>query len=156
MSACNGLATVGLVKSLVVGGGGLSGFTPEGGLYVTYTNNTGTASVKGTVVVASTTINRAVSIAPANSDMPIGVIYDNGVANGQPVKVIVCGNAETLLKNGQAASRGFWCGVADVAGRMHQQSSPPSTTEHSREVGHCLQTVAAGVDKLALIGVHFN
>ena len=156
MSACNGLATVGLVESMVSGGGGATGFTIEGGLYVTLINGTGAASVKGTVVVASTAIDKAVRIAPANSDMPMGVIYDNGVANGGNVKVVVCGNAETLLKNGQAASRGFWCGISDVAGRMYQVVNPPSTTEHNRELGHSLETKASGTNVLALVNLHWN
>ena len=137
-------------------GGGATGFTPEGGLYVTYINNTGAASVKGTVVVASSAVNKAVSIAPANSDMPMGVIYENGVANGGNVKVIVSGNAETLLKNGQAASRGFWCGCSDVSGRMYQQASVPSTTDHNRELGHSLETKASGTNVLALVNLHWN
>ena len=136
--------------------GGASGFTVEGGIYSTLINATGAVSVKGTIVAASTTVDKAVSIAPVNSDMPMRIMYEDGVADGQPVKVVFAGCVEVLLKNGLAASRGFWCGVSDVAGRMYQRSSPPSTTEHSREIGHCLESKASGTNVLALVDLHFN
>ena len=139
-----------------ISGGGTTGFTPEGGVYSTLINNTGAVSVKGTIVSASLAVDKAVSIAPVNSDMPMRIIYESGIANGQAVKVIFAGCAEVLMKNGLAATRGFWCGVSDVAGRMYQSSSPPSTTEHSREIGHCLETKASGTNVLALIDLHFN
>lgn len=132
-----------------------TGFTQEGGIYATYINNTGT-SVKGTIVIASTSVNNGVDIAPANTSMPIGVIYESGVANGQPVKVIICGKAEVLLKNGLSATRGYWCGVSDVAGRMYQQTDPPSTVDHNREIGHSLKTTSSGANVLSLVQIHFN
>ena len=94
-----------------------NGFTTEGGVYETYVNNTGT-SVKGTIVIASTSVDNGVDIAPANSISAIGIIYESGIANGNNVKVVVYGKAEVLLKNDVAATRGYWCGVSDTAGRM--------------------------------------
>ena len=132
-----------------------SGFTPEGGVYETFVNHTG-VSVKGTIVVASTTIYNAVDIAPASTAMPIGVIYENEVANGSPVKVVVYGKAEVLLKDEQSSSYGYWCGVSDVDGRMYQISTVPSTAEHNREIGHSLQANASGTDVLSRIQIHFN
>ena len=132
------------------------GFTSENGMFVLYQNQTGSVSVKGTIVSASSVANNAVSISPANSDMPIGVIYDNGIANGQLVKVVIAGNAEVLLKNGQASTRGFWCGCSDNAGKMYQQAGVPSTSEHSREIGHSLEAKTSGTNVLALISLHFN
>lgn len=136
-------------------GSGTNGFTPEGGLYVTFINNTGT-SVKGTVVIASNTIYNGVDIAPANSTMPIGVIYENGISNGQPVKVVICGKAQVLLKNGESSNNGYWCGVSDVPGRMYQQSSVPDTVSHNREIGHSLETKTGGTNVLSLVQIHFN
>lgn len=135
---------------------GTSGFTSDGGIYEVFTNNTGATSVLGTIIVASTAVDNAVSIAPADSSMPIGIIAENGVANGSTVKVVTYGKAYVLLKNGVASTRGFWCGVSDTAGRMYQTSTAPSTTEHNREVGHSLQSVTSGTNVLALIQVHFN
>ncbi len=132
-----------------------SGFTDLGGYFEIFINNTGT-SVKGTIVVASTSVDDAVDIAPANTYMPIGVIYESGIANGNPVKVVVSGKAEALLKDGEAASNGYWCGVSDVAGRMYQLLTVPSVPAHNREIGHSIQAVASGTDVLAKIQIHAN
>lgn len=134
---------------------GTMGYTVEGGFYQTFINATGAASVKGTVVTASTSVDNAVMVAPVYSQMPIGVIYDNGVANGQPVRVVTYGKAQVLLKNGQSSVRGYWAGLTDVAGRMYQEPSP-STTEHFTEVGHSLESKSSGTNVLSLIQLHFN
>lgn len=137
-------------------GSSSSGFTPEGGIYETFVNNTGT-SVKGTIVIASATTNNAVDIAPTGSTMPIGVIYENAVPNGSPVKVVVYGKAEVLLEDSQDATVGYWCSVSTTdAGKMSQQLSEPTDTNHNREIGHSLQSVTGGTDVLALIQLHFN
>lgn len=132
-----------------------NGFTPEGGIYETFINNTGT-SIKGTIVVASITVDNAVDIAPANSNMPIGVIYEDGITNGSFVKVIVYGKAQVLLKDGEVSTNGYWCGVSDVDGRMYQLSTVPSTTEYNREIGHSLESNISDVNVLSLIQMHFN
>lgn len=137
-------------------GGSSNGFTGEGGIYETFINNTGVSSVKGTIVIASTSVDNAVDIAPASSQMPIGVIYENGIANGSPVKVVVYGKAQVLLKNTEAAVRGYWCGVSDVSGRMYQVSTAPSTTEHNREIGHSLESKTSGTNVLSTVQIHFN
>jgi len=136
-------------------GSGTNGFTTEGGLFETFVNNTGT-SVKGTIVVASTTVANGVDIAPISSTMPIGVIYENGVANGSPVKVVVYGKAQVLLENGLASTLGYWGGVSNaVAGRMFQDVTPP-TAFHSQEIGHSLQAQTSGTNVLSLMQIHFN
>lgn len=135
---------------------GTNGFTSEGGFYEKFINKTGASSVKGTIVVASTSTDNAVGKAPAGSTMPIGVIYETGIADGSSVKVVVYGKAEVLLADGQSATHGYWCGVsASVAGRMYQDVAPP-TDNHSREIGHSLQTHASGTDVLSLVQIHFN
>ena len=92
----------------------------------------------------------------ANTQDPIGVILESGISNGSPVKVVVYGKAEVLLKNGLASNRGYWCGVSDVAGRMYQSSSVPSTTDHNREIGHSLESKTSGTNVLSLVQLHFN
>lgn len=69
---------------------------------------------------------------------------------------LVYGKAEVLLKNGLASNRGYWCGVSDVAGRMYQSSSVPSTTDHNREIGHSLESKTSGTNVLSLVQLHFN
>jgi hypothetical protein len=135
---------------------GTNGITPEGGSYETFINNTGVNSVKGTIVVASTSIDNAVSIAPSGSVMPIGVIYESGIANGSSVKVVVYGKVQVLLADGQSATHGYWCGVSSsVAGRMYQDATP-SASEHNQEIGHSIQTSSSGTNVLSLIQMHFN
>lgn len=135
---------------------GTSGFTSDGGLFEYFTNDTGAASVLGTIVIASTAVANAVSTAPANSPMPIGVIAENGVANGSPVKVVTYGKAYVLLKDGETSNLGYWCAVSDTAGRMAQQSTVPSLPTHNQGIGHSLQTNASGTDVLSLVQIHFN
>lgn len=132
-----------------------SGITEDGGFYQTFINNTGSASVKGTIVTASSTDN-AVIIAPANSVSPIGIIYDNGIANGSSVKVVTYGRAQVLLLDGSSSTAGYWCGVSSTAGRFYNLPSPPNDSSHSREVGHSLQTVSSGTNKLVYVQIHFN
>ena len=136
---------------------GTSNVTEDGGMFILLANKTGAVSVKGTIIVAA---DMGVSIAPADTFVPFGIIAEDGIAINGLVKVVVSGLAYVLLKNGEASFAGSWVGVSDVAGRAYLPSKPstepPSTTEHSREIGHCLQTVTAGTNKLALIGVHFN
>lgn len=131
------------------------GFTPEGGMYELFINNTG-VSVKGTIVIASTSIDNAVDIAPANSNFPIGVIYETGINNGAFVKVVVYGKAEVLLKNGESSTNGYWCGVSNVDGRMYQLSSLLLDLDHNKEIGHSLQSKSDGTNVLSLIQMHFN
>ena len=137
------------------GGSSGNGFTSEGGVYETFINNTGT-SVKGTIVIASTSVNDAVDIAPANSPMPIGVVYESGITNGSSIKVVVYGKAQVLLKDGEIAVNGYWCGVSDTAGRMYQLSTVPATTDHNREIGHSIQANSSGTNVLSMVQVHFN
>jgi len=131
-----------------------NGFTPEGGMYETFVNNTGT-SEKGTIVVASTSVTNGVDIAPAGTYMPIGVIYESGIANGANVKVVTYGKAEVLLKNGEPSNLGYWAAVSDTAGRMYQEATP-NPSEHNREIGHSLETKSSGTNVLSLIQMHFN
>lgn len=137
-------------------GAGSNGFTSEGGYFQTFINNTG-ISVKGTIVIASVHVDNAVDTAPANTSMPIGVIYESGVPNGSPVKVVVYGKAQVLLKDGETAACGYWCGMSDTNGRMYQTDTFPGTTEHVREIGHSLETISAsGTNILSFVQLHFN
>lgn len=137
--------------------GGINcGFTPEGGIYQTFVNNTGT-SVKGTIVIASASVDNAVDIAPGESKVPLGIIYENGIANGALVKVVTSGKAQVLLENTKHSTRGHWCGVSPTAGRMYQKISAPTTiSEHSREIGHSLESKNSGTDILSTVQLQFD
>jgi len=136
--------------------GGNNWFTAEGGFYETFVNDTGALSVKGTIVTASSLVDNAVSIAPPFSNMPLGVIYDDGVASGSMVKVVVYGKAQVLLKNGESATRGYISLVSDTAGRMYQRADYVDEAEHSRQIGQSIETKASGSNVLSLVQLHFN
>ncbi|HKL74137.1 MAG TPA: hypothetical protein VJ903_04525 [Clostridia bacterium] len=136
--------------------GGNSWFTPEGGLYEMFINDTGSSSVKGTIVYVSPLFDNAVSIAPPQTSAAIGVIYEDGVPKGSMVKVVVSGKAQVLLKDNNASVRGYWCGVSDVPGRMYQLAYPADFYEHFRQIGYSLEQKSGGEDLLSLVQLIFN
>ena len=140
----------------VLPSGGNIGFTVDGGIFITVINNTGTTSVKGSIVSASPTVDNAVILAPANYIQALGVVFEDGIANGSPMKVVVSGKAYVLMKNGQAATRAYWVGVSDTVARAYMLVDPSSVTIHNSEIGHSLETKTSGTNVLALINLHFN
>lgn len=137
--------------------------TKDGGIALKYTNKTGAASVKGTLVDNSLTVDDAVAVASANSYDHIGVMYEDGIADGSDVWVVVLNDAYALLEDGTAATKGYWVRPSTtVAGRVDITLTAPSggtigqLDEHFREVGHCEESVTSGTDKLAKIHLHFN
>lgn len=138
-------------------------FTPEGGLAIKLTNRTGAATIKGTVVHMSLVYDNAFATTPADNPDSIGVVYDNGVAEGTEAWVVISGRAQVLLQDGTASTRGYWVrGSATVAGRADAtQPLPPGGTiveiqGHLKEIGHCAESKAAGTNVLAYIIIHFN
>lgn len=136
--------------------GDLTCFTADGGLAVWLTNGTGAATVRGTVVVASSTDDGAFEVAAGDADMPIGVVLESGVANGSGAWVVVAGTAYVLLKDATASTRGYFVHVSDTAGRADATNASPVLAIHWRELGHCLESKTAGTDVLAKCILHFN
>lgn len=136
------------------------GFTTEGGLYITLVNKTGAASIKGTMVSCSNSYNNSCMVTQTSgigSNKSIGVIYDNGIPDGSKVRVVVSGKAYVLLEDEEYSTHGQWCGSSLYqAGRVLVADEPSSTSEHFREIGHCLESVSAGTNKLCLVVLHFN
>lgn len=119
-------------------------------------NKTGAASIKGTVVSTSTTTDFAFMVAVANCDECIGIVYTNGVADGDPCLIIEGFSADVLLKDATASAHGNWAGMSDVAGRADMSgASPPAAPQHFEEIGHCLETKGANTDVLAEADIHF-
>jgi hypothetical protein len=137
--------------------------TPEGGLAVKLTNKTGGASVKGELVEASTGTDNAFMDASADSNHPIGVVYEAGVADGSECWIVIAGIAEVLLEDSTAATRGYWARTSENdANRADcSNAAPPGGTiaaleAHACEIGHCLESQTAGTDVLCKILMHFN
>jgi hypothetical protein len=132
--------------------------TPEGGFAVKLVNATGSASVKGSLVMADNSAFETFNLETANGIDPFGVVYEAGVPNGSRCFVVVGGVADALLTDGTSSTFGNWVAVSVTqAGRVDANAaSPPNQTRHFQEVGHCFQSVTAGVNKLCRIVMHFN
>lgn len=136
-------------------------FTPEGGLAQMFINKTGAPSVKGTVVHVNGAIAKGVNKIAQDIPDPIGVIYEDGIADGSEVLVVTSGTADVLFIGnttiGQLA-RGFVAAdagfIAGYALAENVPSPPFASDKHFYEIGHVLETrVGAG---LAKVNLHFN
>ena len=125
-------------------------------------NKTGSASVKGTIVRASTTVDNAFETIIANGEEPIGIVFDNGIPDGSYCRIVTGGKAQVLLKNSTASTRGNWVKVSDSAGRADATltdppgSGIPEHDQHFTEIGHCMESKTSGTDVLAWCMIHFN
>jgi len=134
-------------------------FTPEGGIAVLVTNNTGAPSVKGTVLEASPTVDGGTQVSAVSALDPIGVAYDNGVPDGSQMWMVISGRCQVLLEDGTAATREYWAGTSNSqAGRatVNTAAPPGAVLQHFQELGHGSENVTAGINKLAFIWLHFN
>ncbi len=131
--------------------------TDEGGIAVRLTNKTGVPSVKGTIVETASGTDNAFDIADADAIDGIGVVYEDGIADGSECFIVIYGRCQVLLKDATASTAHNWAGVSDVAGRADMtNASPPAAPAHFAEIGHCIETKGADTDVLAFCMVHFN
>lgn len=119
--------------------------TPLGGFAIRLTNKTGANSVAGQLVDVDTANNDAVVLTGLSSTECIGVIYESGIADGSEVWIVVAGIADVMFEDNYGPSTGDWIETSgsDV-GTAYSQASPAASPEHFREIGHCIETVAAG------------
>lgn len=147
-----------------VGNGRLSPLlTPIGGIAIPLINKTGAPSIKGTLIDTEASIDKAVTIEDADGVDAMGVIYQDGVPDGEPVLVVITGVAEVLIEDATAATRGYWCrtsitaaGRADITNAAPPGGGLPEHDIHFKEVGHALESKSSGTDVLAKIILHFN
>jgi hypothetical protein len=134
-----------------------AGINELGGYMVKLTNKTGANSIKGTVVYADPAVDNAFEINPIDGDMPIGVVYENGIADGSECWVVVSGIAEVLLVDGQTSTRSYVAYSSNsVAGRIDISATIPAAATHFREIGHTLESKASGTSVLCKCILHFN
>lgn len=140
-------------------------FTPIGGIAVRMVNKSAAATVAGKLAESSLTTDFAVTVADASSAEAVGVFYNSGIADGSLCWVVFYGIADVLLKDNTASTHGFWVKVSDEAGYADAttQDPPgagiPEIDEHFTEIGHGLQSVAAGGEgthATARIWLHLN
>jgi len=134
--------------------------TAIGGTAIQLTNKTGANTVAGKVVEASTTTDDAFQINDADGNHPIGIVLDAGIADGSEAWIVVNGIADVAIVSGEAATRGWWVFTSD-AGYCTMLEDPTGggaaeLDQHMREVGHCIETVAANGVILARCVIHFN
>ena len=135
-----------------------TGINKIGGVMVKLTNKTGASSVKGTVVYVNPSVDNAFGVNPIDGDMPFGVVFESGIADGSECWVVVDGIAEILIVDGQAATRSYIAySSSSVAGRVDTAASVPAADDvHFREIGHTLESKAGGTDILCKCVIHFN
>jgi hypothetical protein len=135
-------------------------FTDDGGLAIRLINGTGADSVKGTVIHSHTS-DLTVEATPVNVPDAFGVVYEDDIANGQEMWVVIAGIADVLFSNaptaGYLARTGLTVDTGEVAGQALSENIPTSpfaTDKHFCEIGHILETKAAA--GLAKVNLHFN
>ena len=135
--------------------------TNIGGLAINLINKTGANTVKGSVVSASSLLNNSFKLQTNEYDA-IGIVLEDGIADGQEAWVVISGVAEVLLEDSKLSTRGNWVTGAITDGRANATATAPSggtisaLDNHFKEIGHCLESKSAGINVLAKCIIHFN
>lgn len=132
--------------------------TPEGGFAVKLANNTGSLIAKGSALAASPNHDNSVILQTSEFDC-VGFAYED-IATGSQGWVVTTGVCDALLANSTSATRGYWAKCSATDGRIEVTTAPSgigalATSEHFREVGHCLETKTGGTNVLVKILLHF-
>ena len=132
--------------------------TGERGQLVRMVNGTGAASVKGTVVSCSTTVDKQF-VGQSNEFDAFAVVAEAGIANGEECWLWVSGStAQVLWADGESATRGYLALCAPTDGRALNVQVPdtnPTVGEHFKEIGHPQESKAAGTNVLVTCTLHF-
>ena len=134
--------------------------TPEGGIAIAMVNKTGSPSVKGTLVVPATQKYGVALVTIGDPDC-IGVMYQDGIADGQNCWVVICGYADVFfVGNATIGQFARICATGDAgkedgkAIAENLPTSPFATDKHFQEIRHVTETrTGAG---LAGVILHFN
>jgi hypothetical protein len=136
--------------------------TPDGGFAMKMFNRTGAPTIKGQLVQADPDTDNGAILTPTNGDDTIGVFLDDGIADDAYAWVVWGGLAYVAFEDNVAAAHGNWVATgATESGYARTQPAPPAlgVAAHFEEVGHCLESVAAGgagTHILAKCAIHFN
>lgn len=138
--------------------------TTLGGIAIQLTNKTGGNTIAGTVVETYTTaaVDDAFDLACADCLEHIGIVLDTGIADGSEAWIVVSGIADVAMKDNTLAARGNWVQMSDEIGyadATNAAAPQPINQTHFTEVGHCIESVAAGgggTHILARCVIHFN
>jgi len=137
--------------------------TTIGGLAIKLTNKTGAVTVAGQLVKPDTANNDAVILTAADDLEVIGIFLDSGIADGAEAWVVVSGIGDVALEDNTGATRGNWARTsiteAGYADATNASAPQPINQTHFAEIGHCVESVAAGgagTHVLARCVLHFN
>ena len=134
--------------------------SPIGGDLTRLTNKTGGVSEAGRLIEASTTTDDAFEYADANGTECMGIIYEDGVPDGDECWIAEGKIAEVLFEDNHGPNRHDWVATSiSEAGYATSQESPAASPQHFREIGHCIQSVSAGGEGThvkARCLLHFN
>jgi len=132
--------------------------TTLGGLAIKLTNTTGAVTVAGQLVTPDPTTDDAVELSAVGEYMTIGVFLDDGIADDAEAWVVVAGIADVMFDDNHGPTAGDVC-EASEAGYADSHSAVGGVADHWKEVGHCIETVAAGgggTHVKARCVLHFN
>lgn len=136
-------------------------FTADGGIARKMVNKTGAASVKGTVVETGATVANSFALVGVGDPDPVGVVYEDGVADGSECYVVFTGAAKVFYVGATSLHDFARVCVAgdtdDEAGKAISEAAPVSpfaTDKHFQEIGHVIEAI--GSAGLALTMIHFN
>lgn len=121
--------------------------TTDGGYAVALLNGTGTTSVKGTLLAASTSADDT-AILQTNEYDTIGVAYEGGIAAGALMWVVVAGRCQLLVKNSTAITRSTNILAADTDGRCIGVASALTTDQHLKKIGNFTESKSGGTNVL--------
>ena len=140
--------------------------TDLGGLAIALYNRTGGVTVKGQLVDLDSATDDGFTLCDSDCDHPVGVVLDSGVADDALAWIVVLGIADVAMEDNTAATHGNWvrssvteAGYSDSTNAGPPGGGIPELDRHMTEIGHCLETVAAGgggTHILARCVLHFN
>ncbi len=121
-----------------------AGMSTIGGHLVKLTNKTGSPTVAGQLVLASTGTDDAFATCGANSDACIGIVLAAGIADGAEAWIVTGGVADVLIDSG-GCTHGDRMIASATAGSADVWNTGGAVATHFTEIGHCNETrVGAG------------
>ena len=134
--------------------------SPIGGYGYWILNKTGGPSIKGYIAEPSSTTDNAVQYTTGGDIDPMAIVYDDGVPDGEMMRVITSGIAEVYYPGNVVRatfSRVPTVGEALADGHAINEPLPVppfATDKHFQEIGHPTESITG--PGLAKTNLHWN